>query len=100
MKKPSIEQLIRKGESEAVEFKENFGEDVIESLCAFANTDGGMVLVGVSDGGEIKGFQLGRHSLKSWANEIFMGIGLHPSIHVHRVRHVAWPYRQDHQGGL
>src|SRR5258706_305692 len=49
MKKLFIEQYIKQGESETVEFKENFGEDVIETLCAFANTEGGIVLDVVSE---------------------------------------------------
>jgi len=33
--------LLRKGESDTVEFKENFNRQVIETLAAFANTKGG-----------------------------------------------------------
>ena len=46
----NIQRLITKGESEALEFKASFGKDVIETLCVFANHQGGSVLIGVSSG--------------------------------------------------
>ncbi|WP_158648538.1 ATP-binding protein [Candidatus Symbiothrix dinenymphae] len=36
-------------ETQHTEFKPKFNEDVIETLVAFANTQGGRVLVGVDD---------------------------------------------------
>ncbi|GHT54705.1 hypothetical protein AGMMS49982_19810 [Bacteroidia bacterium] len=36
-------------ETQYTEFKPKFNEDVIETLVAFANTQGGRVLVGVDD---------------------------------------------------
>ncbi len=42
-------------ESEKLDFKEKFGDHTLKALCAFANTDGGTVVVGVSDDGERKG---------------------------------------------
>ncbi|MDR0796832.1 MAG: ATP-binding protein [Tannerella sp.] len=41
-------------ETQQIEFKPNFNEDVIETLVAFANTKGGRVLVGVRNDGVIK----------------------------------------------
>src|SRR5438552_3469642 len=42
-----IKHLIKTGESETTEFKESFGTDAIESLCALANTQGGVILIGL-----------------------------------------------------
>ena len=44
-----IEKLIQKGESENTEFKQNFDRGTIETVVAFANTKGGIILIGVSD---------------------------------------------------
>jgi len=66
--------LIRKGESETLEFKESFGREAIETVCAFANTKGGVLLVGVDDKGAIKGIQCGANILKEWADLISQGI--------------------------
>ncbi len=50
-------ELIEKGEDSQTQFKERF--DSIDSLaaeiCAFSNSNGGNILVGVSDDGEITG---------------------------------------------
>lgn len=81
MKTTDILRLIRKGESQALEFKQSFGREALEALCAFANTDGGTVLVGVNDAGAVTGTQASKTSLRDWANRISQGVGLHPSIH-------------------
>lgn len=65
-----IEQVIQKGESENIEFKQNFGRGIIETAVAFANTKGGILLIGVSDNGEVKGAQVGRETLRDWVNQI------------------------------
>jgi len=66
-------KIIQKGESETAEFKESFDRETIETASAFANTKGGVVLVGVSDAGEIRGAQMGKESLRDWANKISQG---------------------------
>ena len=62
--------ILSRGENIRTEFKTSFSEDVIISLCAFSNTQGGVVFVGVSDGGEIKGVELTKETAVQWANEI------------------------------
>lgn len=65
-----IVELIRKGESENTEFKENFDKETIETAAAFANTKGGVILIGFSDKGKVNGVQIGKETLKDWANQI------------------------------
>ena len=57
-------------ESEKYEFKTSFNEDVVISLVAFSNTKGGVVYIGISDNGEIKGIHLGKETTAEWVNEI------------------------------
>ncbi|MDI6687830.1 MAG: ATP-binding protein, partial [Desulfobacterales bacterium] len=45
-------------ESGTVEFKSSFGKEVIISLVAFANTEGGKVFVGVNDKGKVVGVDI------------------------------------------
>ena len=52
-----IRKWIKEGESEKLEFKSSFGKEVIETLVAFANTDGGRLLIGVKDNGAIAGMR-------------------------------------------
>ena len=67
--------LLRKGESETVEFKESFDRQVIETLTAFANSRGGRVLLGVLDSGEVKGVEVGKESAQNWINQVKQSTG-------------------------
>lgn len=52
-----IVELIRRGEMETVEFKEDIGkpEEFAETIVAFANGEGGVILIGVDDRAKIVG---------------------------------------------
>lgn len=65
-----IEQLIKSGESETVEFKQGFSREAIETAAAFANTKGGIILIGVKDNGQIVGITIGKETLIDWRNQI------------------------------
>ena len=68
----NIEELIEKGESESLEFKESLKlkEEIGETVSAFSNSDGGVVLVGISDGGGVPGVDIGKNSVEELANYI------------------------------
>ena len=70
MNQEKLKSILQKGEGDLIEFKENFGDEVIISLTAFSNFKGGKVLLGVNDKGKIKGVQIGKESLQKWTNEI------------------------------
>ena len=59
-----IEGIISGGENEKIEFKEEITEGILKEICAFANTQGGRILIGVSDESEIKGIKEPEKSLK------------------------------------
>lgn len=66
-----LPQLIKQGESETLEFKQSFNkQEVSETLSAMANRNGGNILIGVTNKGEIKGIQLGKETLQEWLNQI------------------------------
>ena len=59
------------GENLNKEYKSSFTDAVIETLTAFANTNGGEVLVGVDNNGiAIPGFAIGAESVQQYINEI------------------------------
>jgi len=55
MNEEELKILIEKRESQELEFKQKPSESIGNSICSFANTNNGIVLVGVSDKGEITG---------------------------------------------
>ena len=62
-------ELIAHGESVHVEFKSSFQKEVIETLTAFANTQGGAVLLGINDSGQVLGVSLQTETVQGWINQ-------------------------------
>jgi predicted HTH transcriptional regulator len=52
-----IQKLIEQGENQQLDFKFEISDSrkIARTLCAFANTDGGTLLIGVKDNGRIAG---------------------------------------------
>ena len=58
MTEAELLKLIEDGENIRVEFKKSTTEitkDVYDTVCSFSNRDGGIILLGVKDSGEILG---------------------------------------------
>jgi ATP-dependent DNA helicase RecG len=70
MEDKELKKMLASGETETLEFKENFDRETIEAAGAFANTKGGNIIIGISDINKVKGVQVGRETLKNWANQI------------------------------
>lgn len=67
-----IKSLVKKGESETLEFKTSTGEirAACQTLCAFLNGKGGTVLIGVEDRGKIIGQNISDKTQQEMAREI------------------------------
>ncbi len=65
-----LKQLLQNGESEKLEFKTSFGREAIETLVAFANAQGGRLLIGVKDSGEVMGVSASIESPQQWINQV------------------------------
>ncbi|AEC51943.1 hypothetical protein PNA2_1027 [Pyrococcus sp. NA2] len=77
-----VKDLIKKGESETIEFKRKLNDSVYKTLSAFANTDGGILLLGVSNDGKVFGFS---GDLDSLARSIRHNLRINPSIKVEEI---------------
>ncbi len=55
----ALRELVRQGENKYVEFKlkTNHPEKIVREIVAFANTDGGKVIIGIADDKSIKGLK-------------------------------------------
>ncbi|MCK5042601.1 MAG: putative DNA binding domain-containing protein [Candidatus Aenigmarchaeota archaeon] len=85
--KDDLLELISFGESVNLEFKESLSKELRKeikySICAFANTLGGKILVGVDDSGEIIGVDYDNSILaqvQHFAREINPNLKIHVSV--------------------
>ena len=72
--------ILKKGEGTTVEFKEVMNENGYKTLSAFSNTEGGLLLLGISDDGNIIGFDCSDEPVRTIANKIMSKMGIHPTI--------------------
>jgi len=81
--------LLTEGESETVEFKPSLSQTdkILECVSAFSNTNGGILVIGVRDTGEVIGVDIGKRTLESLANTIKQNTDpvIYPSISVENV---------------
>ena len=74
--------LIRQGEGENVEFKEQWNDHGLEALASFANTRGGTLLIGVQDNGTVIGWTVDDRAQQAIINQIVEILGVRPAVSV------------------
>ena len=82
-----LRNLISAGENQKVEFKEatfEFPKNAYETICAFLNTNGGHLLLGVKDNGKIIGVNPSKiQKMKNdFINVMNSGSKINPAIHL------------------
>src|SRR5665648_67655 len=65
-------------ESDKVELKRELNDSFKKEVIAFANTDGGMIYIGIDDDGEIVGISDSTREMEAISNMI--GDGIHPDL--------------------
>jgi len=67
----NLNEVIKQGESETIELKKSTGEwkEIIKTLSAFANTRGGMILIGIEKG-KVCGVSVGKSTVEDITNKI------------------------------
>lgn len=76
----TLDQLLSEIETRELEFKEKPNPALFKTLSAFANTNGGVVLIGVSDKKEITGYRCSNADLKELSDTIVNKLAIHPVI--------------------
>ena len=69
-------------EHKNIDYKEKFGDRVLKDLSAFANTEGGTVVIGISKDGETKGIDLSNKEFERITEKITGKLGIHPNIEI------------------
>ena len=82
MKQEDISALIKNGETQEVEFKEGCpsGHKLAEIICGLANTDGGVLILGISAKKEIKGLHCDFDKLQQDIANIRQSIHSSPQV--------------------
>jgi ATP-dependent DNA helicase RecG len=72
MTQEQLKQFITQGENQTVEFKSSLKlmNEIGETISALANTSGGVILIGVSDDGNLLGVDIGKKTMEDLANFI------------------------------
>ncbi len=73
-------------EQKNIDYKEKFGDRVLKDLSAFANTQGGTVIIGVSKDGKVKGIDLSNEDLERITEKIIGKLGIHPDIEIEEMK--------------
>lgn len=89
MNEQDIKKLIHTREFQGMEWKASLSlkQEIGEAVSAFANTNDGVIFVGVSDGGCIVGVTIGKGTLEDLANHIKQSTDtkVYPTIKEHRI---------------
>lgn len=76
-------------ESDTLELKKSVGEwkEIIETICAFSNTRGGEILVGINNSGDVKGVEIGKNTIEDLTNKIAQNTDpkIHPCMTVEKI---------------
>lgn len=69
-------------ETQNIEFKSNWRDEYLRVICAFANADGGKLVIGVDDNGNLEGVRNSKKLLEDIPNKIRNKLGIIPSVEV------------------
>jgi len=72
-------------ESQQIEWKWSWQEEYLKWLCGYANTEGGILYIGVNDDGYVVGIEDSKKMLEGLPNKINDKLGIIASINIHKV---------------
>lgn len=70
-------------ESQNTEFKSSWRDEYLKHICAFANTRGGSIFIGIQDDGAIKGVKDAKKLLEDIPNKVIHYLGIIVDVHLH-----------------
>lgn len=80
MNEKELKRLLTAGETETVEFKESLNESFYKNISVFANTKGGMLILGADKKGNIKGIESSSRFLEDLTNRIVNKLSIYPDF--------------------
>lgn len=92
MTSTELERIAKRHEMRRLEFKESFGVECIETACAFANAEGGLIVIGVDDHGERVKKPLRFEALRDYENRITTATEPSVAIEAEKFDFGDWDY--------
>lgn len=90
MIKENLLRIIGSSESEKMEWKPSLSQvnEIIEAISAFSNTEGGKIIIGISNSGKVLGVEVGKDKLEKLTNNIHQSLDpkIHPRITVEKAK--------------
>jgi len=80
MDRDEILRLLEKEEGNKLEFKEIFNDSVLKTISAFANTYGGLIIVGVNNKREVAGIDVDDKNYQKIINIVINKLGITPDF--------------------
>jgi ATP-dependent DNA helicase RecG len=71
-------------ESQTTEFKANWRNEHFKVISAFANADGGNLIIGVDDDGNLVGMKNSKKLLEDIPNKVRNKLGIIPSVNIEK----------------
>ncbi len=89
MKEKELFKVTGTSESQTIEWKPSLSQidEIIQTICAFVNTEGGRVIIGVSASGSLLGLNTGKSTIEDLTNRIHQNLDpkIHPKITTEKV---------------
>lgn len=84
MSQKYLAKIIKNSESQTIEWKPSLSQvnEVIQTIGAFVNTEGGRIIIGVSKSGKLLGLNIGKSTIEDLSNKIHQNLDpkIHPTI--------------------
>ena len=86
MDRDKIINVLEKEESNKLEFKERFSNSILKTISAFANTYGGLIIVGVNNRREVAGIDADDRNYQRILNTVINKLGITPDFELINVQ--------------
>jgi ATP-dependent DNA helicase RecG len=77
-------------ETENIEYKSTWRDEFLKVICAFANTNGGKLLVGVNDNGEVIGLKDIKKLMEDIPNKTIQLLGIVPKVRLRKSKGIEY----------
>jgi len=82
MDRDKILRVLEKEESSKLEFKERFSDSALRTISAFANTHGGLIVVGMNNKREVVGIDANDENYQKIINRVVNKLGITPDFDI------------------